>query len=180
VAIGKVHDRPVNATCPYQKVCTRGFIEVFCHASNSLRSVMPIVVSVLLSLRSLVRSRAALHFEILALRHQLHVVERSRRPRLRLTSADRLLWVWLSGIWTEWRPALVLVQPATVVAWHRRGFRLFWTWKSRHRTGRPPTGRRPHVDPHDVSGKPAVGCASHPRRTAQARPRGPTRRMMLG
>jgi transposase InsO family protein len=98
---------------------------------------MPIVVSVLLSLRSLVRSRAALHFEILALRHQLHVVERSRRPRLRLTSADRLLWVWLSGIWTEWRPALVLVQPATVVAWHRRGFRLFWTWKSRHRTGRP-------------------------------------------
>jgi putative transposase len=98
---------------------------------------MPIVVSVLLSLRSLVRSRAALHLEILALRHQLHVVERSRRPRLRLTAADRLLWVWLSGIWTEWRPALVLVQPATVVAWHRRGFRLFWTWKSRHRTGRP-------------------------------------------
>ena len=98
---------------------------------------MPIVVSVMLSLRSLVRSRAALHLEILALRHQLQVLERSRRPRLRLTAADRLLWVWFSRIWTEWRPALVLVQPATVVAWHRRGFRLFWTWKSRHRTGRP-------------------------------------------
>jgi hypothetical protein len=87
---------------------------------------MPIVVSVLLSLRSLVRSRAALHLEILALRHQLQVLERSRRPRLRLTVADRLLWVWFSRIWTEWRPALVLVQPDTVVAWHRRGFRLFW------------------------------------------------------
>jgi hypothetical protein len=98
---------------------------------------MPIVVSVLLSLRSLVRSRAALHLEILALRHQLQILERSRRPRLRLTAADRLLWVWFSRIWTQWRPALVLVQPDTVVAWHRRGFRLFWTWKSRHRTGRP-------------------------------------------
>jgi putative transposase len=98
---------------------------------------MPIVVSVVLSLRSLVHSRAALHLEIFALRHRLQVLERSRRPRLRLTAADRLLWVWFSRIWTEWRPALVLVQRATIVAWHRRGFRLFWTWKSRHRTGRP-------------------------------------------
>jgi putative transposase len=98
---------------------------------------MLIVVSVLLSLRSLVRSRAALHLEIFALRHQLQILERSRRPRLHLTAADRLLWVWFSRLWTEWRPALVLVQPATIVAWHRRGFRLFWTWKSRRRTGRP-------------------------------------------
>ena len=98
---------------------------------------MPIVVSVLHSIRSLVRSRAALHLEILALRHQLLVLERSRRPRVRLTAADRLLWVWFSRIWTEWRATLVLVQPETVVAWHRRGFRLFWTWKSRRRTGRP-------------------------------------------
>jgi putative transposase len=80
---------------------------------------MPLLVSVLLSLRSLVRSRLALHLEVLALRHQLHVLERSRRPRLRLTAAERLLWAWLSRIWTEWRPALVLVQPDTVVAWHR-------------------------------------------------------------
>jgi hypothetical protein len=48
------------------------------------------------------------------------------------------------GIWTEWRQALVLVQPATVVAWHRRGFRLFWTWKSGQAAGRPtiPAGVR--------------------------------------
>jgi transposase InsO family protein len=98
---------------------------------------MPIVVSVLMAIRSLMRSRAALHLEILALRHQVRVLERSRRPRIRLTAADRVLWVWLSRTWTEWRAALVLVQPETVLAWHRRCFRLFWTWKSRRRTGRP-------------------------------------------
>jgi putative transposase len=98
---------------------------------------MPIVVSVLRSIRLLVRSRAALHLEVLALRHQLLVLKRSHRPRVRLTAADRLLWVWFSRIWTGWRRTLVLVKPATVVAWHRRGFRLFWTWKSRRRTGRP-------------------------------------------
>src|SRR5919106_4748332 len=92
----------------------------FSSPSNSLQSVMPIVVSVLGAVRSLVRSRAALHLEILALRHQLLVLERSRRPRVRLTATDRLLWAWFSHIWTEWRAALVLVKPDTVVAWHRR------------------------------------------------------------
>ena len=96
-----------------------------------------VLVSLLFSLRSAARSRAALHLEILALRHQLAVVNRSRRPRLRLTAADRVLWAWLSRSWRGWRSALVLVKPETVLAWHRRGFRLFWTWKSRHRTGRP-------------------------------------------
>ena len=98
---------------------------------------MPIVIAAILSLRSLLRTRAALQLEILALRHQLQVLERSRQPRLRLTTADRLLWVSFSRIWSEWRSELVLVQPARVVGWHRRGFRLVWTWKSRHRTGRP-------------------------------------------
>jgi putative transposase len=98
---------------------------------------MSVVASVLLSFRSLVRSRAALHLEILALRHQLQLLQRSGRPRVRLTPADRLLWVWFSRIWTDWRTALILVTPDTVVAWHRRGFRLVWTWKSRRRTGRP-------------------------------------------
>ena len=97
---------------------------------------MSVVASILLALGSLVRSRAALHLEILALRHQLRVLERSRRSRVRLTRADCLLWVWFFRIWTDWRTALVLVRPETVVAWHRRGFRLFWTWKS-CRTGRP-------------------------------------------
>ncbi len=89
------------------------------------------------SLRFLVRSRASLHLEILALRHQLAVVHRWRRHRLRLTSPDRMLWAWLSRTWRDWRSALHVVRPETVIGWHRRGFRLFWTWTSRHRTGRP-------------------------------------------
>lgn len=54
---------------------------------------------------------------------------------------DRWLWIWLSRVWTDWRRALVIVEPATVIAWHRRGLRRFWSWKSRHRTGRPPVPR---------------------------------------
>src|SRR5205823_811461 len=65
------------------------------------------------------------------------VLQRSRRQQLRLTRADRVLWVWLSRIWSGWRTTIVLVKPATVIAWHRKGFRLFWTWKSRRRLGRP-------------------------------------------
>jgi putative transposase len=98
--------------------------------------VIPVVASVLLAVRSLVRSRAALHLEILALRHQLRVLERSHRPRGRLTATDRLLW--LSRMWSDWRTAIVLVQPDTGVAWHRRGFRFFWTWKSPDRAPRTP------------------------------------------
>jgi putative transposase len=71
------------------------------------------------------------------MRHQLHVLERSHRPRVGLTPGNRLLWVWLSRIWTEWRASLVIVQPDTVLAWHRHGFRLYWTLKSRRRAGRP-------------------------------------------
>src|SRR6266436_7985001 len=83
------------------------------------------------------KSRAALQLENLALRHQLGILRRSvKRPKL--TSADRLLWAWLCEVWIDWRSALVIVKPETVIAWHRKGFRLFWTWKVRHgQLGRP-------------------------------------------
>ena len=99
--------------------------------------MMPVLVSLCLMLQGCVRSRLALQLELLALRHQLQVLERSRRPRLRLSRVDRLFWVWLSRVWSGWRGTLVIVKPETVIAWHRRRFRLFWTWKSRRRTGRP-------------------------------------------
>jgi transposase InsO family protein len=90
------------------------------------------------SLLTVFRSRAALQLEILALRHQLGVLQRSvKRPKL--TSADRFLWAQLSQSWSGWRSALVIVKPETVMCWHRKAFRLFWTWKVRHgRPGRPP------------------------------------------
>jgi putative transposase len=75
--------------------------------------------------------------ENLALRHQLAVLQRSvRRPRL--SRWDRVLWVWLSWVWAGWRSNLVIVQPATVLAWHRQGFQFYWRWKSKtNPVGRP-------------------------------------------
>ena len=59
-----------------------------------------------------------------------------------LRKADRVFWVTLSCLWPGWRHALVIVRPETVIGWHRKGFRLFWTWKSRRRIpGRPPVSR---------------------------------------
>src|SRR5205085_6405700 len=85
----------------------------------------------LAAVSSLWKSRTALHWENIALRHQIGVLQRSAKNRPRLHAPDRLVWVWLSRVWTDWRSALVIVKPATVVAWHRQAFRLFWTWKIR-------------------------------------------------
>ncbi len=93
------------------------------------------------ALRDSFRRRAALQLELIAVRHQLATMKRtSRRPSLRPT--DRLLWVLLSRLLPNWREMLVIVKPETVIGWHRKGFRLYWTWKSRQRRGgRPPIPR---------------------------------------
>ena len=94
------------------------------------------------TLSSIFHSRAALGLENLALRHQIGILQRSARKRPKLTSVDRLLWVWLSRLWRSWRSALAIVKPETVLAWHRAGFRLFWTWKVRRgQPGRPVISR---------------------------------------
>src|SRR6478672_3354701 len=99
--------------------------------------MMSVLLSILLTLRTWAHSRAALQLEILALRHQLQILQRTRPRRVRLAKTDRWLWARLSRIWTGWRTALVIVKPETVIAWHRQGFRLWWGWKSRRRIGRP-------------------------------------------
>jgi putative transposase len=89
-------------------------------------------------LRALLGRSTAVTLENVALRHQLMILRRSL-PRPRLRRHDRILWVCLSRLWANWRSSLLIVQPATVVAWHRQGFRLYWRWKSRRRPpGRPP------------------------------------------
>jgi putative transposase len=70
------------------------------------------------------RSRADLELENLALRHQLNVLRRQRPGRPRMFTIDRLLWVWLYRLWPRCLDMIVLVRPATVIQWHRRGFRL--------------------------------------------------------
>src|ERR1700676_5385809 len=104
---------------------------------------MLILLSALLSsLCSMFRARAELELENIALRHQIGVLKRSARKRPKLTTADRLFWICLSRVWCDWRSALDVVKPETVIAWHRKGFRLYWTWKSRHgQAGRPPVSR---------------------------------------
>ena len=93
---------------------------------------------VLAMVREAFLSRAALHLENLALRQQLAALDRKgARPSLRM--ADRLFWVVLSRLWSGWREILVIVKPETVIGWHRKGFRRFWTRKSRRgKPGRPP------------------------------------------
>jgi len=84
------------------------------------------------------RGHHELILENIALRQQLAAVKRrTTRPRLR--RRDRLFWVALAALWTQWRTALILVQPGTVVRWHREWFRRRWTRRSRSgRVGRPP------------------------------------------
>src|SRR5438309_10384299 len=96
-----------------------------------------LIALVAAALSSVFKTRAALQLENLALRHQLGVLQRSvRKPKL--TPLDRLLWACLCGVWADWRSALIVVKPETVIAWHRKGFRLFWTWKVRRgQCGRP-------------------------------------------
>ena len=105
------------------------------------------------TLGAAVRCRHDLATENLALRQQLAVMK-YQRPRPRLTDADRFFWVLLSRIWSGWHPSLHIVQPETVVRWHRQGFRYYWRWKSRHRG-------RPKADP-DIRALIRKMCQSNP------------------
>jgi transposase InsO family protein len=86
--------------------------------------------------RALLLSRAALATENLALRQQLALLDR-KRPRPKLKNRDRLFWVLLSQLWSNWQSVLVIVKPETVIRWHRQGFKYYWRWKSRSKPGRP-------------------------------------------
>jgi hypothetical protein len=91
---------------------------------------------------ALLRAKHQLALEILALKHQIMVLNRqTRRPQLRWW--DRPLWVMLKRAWPDWKAALMIVRPETVIGWQRAGFRLFWRWKSRRRGGRP--GKNPEL-----------------------------------
>jgi putative transposase len=88
----------------------------------------------------LLKKVARLEIENLALRQQLSVLK-TKNPRPRLNNFHRLFWVLLSRFWKDWRNALVIVKPETIVAWHRKGFKLFWKFKSRYKGGRPKISR---------------------------------------
>ena len=86
---------------------------------------------------ALFKSRCRLEAENLLLRHQLTIALRLAPPRLRLLGSDRALLVWMTWLWPSLLGAVRVVQPETILRWHRAGFKMFWRWKSRHRAGRP-------------------------------------------
>ena len=102
---------------------------------------MGIIKAIYLLIRAFLVSRLSLAAENLALRQQVAVYKQSvKRPKLR--PRDRVFWVLLSRLWSNWRSALAIVQPETVIKWHRQGFKLYWRWKSRAgKPGRPPIQR---------------------------------------
>jgi putative transposase len=102
-------------------------------ASPHTVGCMITILSALVSLLSFrIRSRAWLELEFITLRHQVIAVRRQRPRHLRLFLADRLFWVWLYRVRPQLLNTLVLVEPATVIGWHRKGFRIQW----RSRSGR--------------------------------------------
>jgi putative transposase len=82
------------------------------------------------------QNRANAALEVLALRQQLAVLKR-KRPRSALNRLDPVFWILLRRLWPQWKDALLIVKPETVVGWHRTAFRFYWRWRSRSRVGRP-------------------------------------------
>jgi hypothetical protein len=123
--------------CPSTKLVQLKMIDVFVAEALEARRLM-VRLLLLGAVGALVRPRADLVLENLTLRQQLAVLVHSgRRPRI--TTMDRWFWVTLRRCWSRWIEVLIFVKPETVVTWHRRGFRRYWTWLSqRGRRGRPP------------------------------------------
>jgi len=98
--------------------------------------MLRLLLALLETTKSAFKSHGDLALENLALRQQLSVL-RHQVTRARPTKMDRAFWVVLSQLWDRWTDSLVFVKPETVMAWHRRGFALYWTWKSRSKGGGP-------------------------------------------
>jgi transposase InsO family protein len=88
-------------------------------------------------LADLFKSRSRLEAENLFLRHQLNLALRQKPPRIRLRGSDRALLVWMARLWPSLLDTIQVVQPETILRWHRAGVRAFWRCKSRNRAGRP-------------------------------------------
>src|SRR5438270_1570255 len=99
-----------------------------------MRDLLNLIRSMLLGL---FRPKPSLEAEILALRHQLNVLRRASPQRPVFSNFDRMILVCLYRIAPRILDALTIVEPETVIRWHRAGFRSFWRWKSRRRAGRP-------------------------------------------
>ena len=107
---------------------------------HSLSAMLHLIPTLLSTALQSTNSRADLLLELLALRQQIEVLQRSK-PRPRLRRADRLFWICLCRHWSSWRSALLIVRPETVLRWHREGYRRHWRRVSGKGPGRPPIPR---------------------------------------
>ena len=104
-----------------------------------------LLAAIMTVVRAACIGRQTLIFENLALRQQLAFYKRIGK-RARLSRSERVFWVWLSKLWDNWRSALIVVKPETVIGWHRQGYRLYWRWRSRtKKLGRPRIPRK-HIE----------------------------------
>jgi hypothetical protein len=115
------------------------------------------------------KSKIRLEVENAILRHQLVVLERKIRGRVRLTNSDRLFFIWLYRCFPSMLDALRIIRPETLVRWHRAGFRRYWRWKSRSTGGRPQINADLRALIRQMSIDNAVGRSTYPRRTTEAR-----------
>src|SRR5271170_7561873 len=99
------------------------------------------VLTLWLFVVDLFKSRSRLQTENLFLRHQLNIALRRAPSRIRLSGSDRALLVLITKLWPNLVGMARLVQPETILRWHRTGFRVFWRWESRNRAGRPKIDR---------------------------------------
>ncbi len=158
---------PPPTTCPYRKVHPRGH-----RRGRANRVTLSPMVETLRTLLLLFRSRSRLRVEILVLRQQLIVLRRTAPKRVRLRALDRLPFVLLYRLWPDILDSVAVIQPDTIVRWHRRGFRALWRWKSRRSLGRPwHSQRHAGPDPRDQPRQSAVGSAPHSWRATQTRDR---------
>src|SRR5215831_4193004 len=129
------------------------------------------LLALLITLRSILRSRLDLQLEILALRHQIGVLQRSAKERPRLTSTDRLLWVSLSRIWPHLALDVGARQTRNGCGLASQGLPPILDLEGTARTTRTAGyhARDSGPDPQDVPGESHLGCTAHSWRTAQAR-----------
>ena len=113
------------------------------------------------------KTRARLEAEIIMLRHQLNVLRRRFPSNPKLVVADRLLFVWLYRLFPSVMNAVTIIRPETIVRWHGVSTVLALEVALSRRSAEDTRGD-PAPDPGDEPGQPAVGCATHPRRVAQA------------
>ena len=137
-------------------------VDVFALRVRLAAPMLHLLYALLATARSSLKSQRELELENLALRQQLAILKRTT-TRPKLTHAERAFWVALSRLWTGWQHALILVKPETVIGWHRKGLRLYWTRKSRNRTGRRAHDPRKSesIDQGKVIAFPMVGGLHH-------------------